>query len=103
MYKVENTDYGVKVLMAGFIEKAEAEEWFKERMNHLEEFRTGKGTYLFPKNYMQEKPQGYWVNGFHMGLGENRRKKPALELESTFWMVKIKKYQYEYFILRNVT
>jgi hypothetical protein len=75
-------------LLANF-KAARQHPWFKERLNHLEEFRTERGTYLFPKSYLNEKPQGYWVNGAHAGLGENRRKKPALELESTFWMMRI--------------
>ena len=63
--------------------------WFKESLNHLEKFKTEKGTYLFPRDYLQEKPVGYWVNGYHMGLEENRR--TSRELESTFWMLKFNK------------
>ena len=59
--------------------------WFKESLKHLEGFRTEKGTYLFSADYLQEKPQGYWVNGVHMRLEGNR------ELESTFWMAKFQK------------
>lgn len=64
--------------------------WFASALDHLETFRTGKGTYNFPKHYLGEK-EGYWVYGMHMGLGENRRAKIANELESTFWMMLIKK------------
>jgi hypothetical protein len=61
--------------------------WFKASLDHLGQYRTDKGTYLFPHEYLQERPQGYWVNGYRMGLEEKR--KP--ELESTFWMVKFRK------------
>lgn len=63
--------------------------WFRESLDHLEQFRTDKGTYLFPRPYLPEKPQGYWVNGAHMALEENRRS--SLEVESTFWMAKFHK------------
>ncbi len=63
--------------------------WLKESLNHLEQFRTNEGTYLFPRNYLQEKPTGYWVNGYRMGLEENRR--ASRESESTFWMAKFHK------------
>lgn len=64
--------------------------WFTSALDHLETFKTDKGTYNFPKHYLGEK-EGYWVCGMHMGLGENRRAKIANELESTFWMMLIKK------------
>ena len=63
--------------------------WFKESMNHLESYRTEKGTYIFPADYLEEKTNGYWVIGVHMGLEEN--KKRNLEVESTFWMAKFHK------------
>ena len=75
-------------LMAHF-KTAVNHEWFHNNFRRLENFRTDKGTYILPKESLQEK-QGYWVNGKHMGLGENRRKKLALELESTFRVMKIK-------------
>ena len=63
--------------------------WFKESMNYLESFRTEKGTYIFPSDYLEEKTNGYWVLGYHMGLEETRRRN--LEVESTFWMAKFHK------------
>lgn len=77
------------VLMAHFPYLA-GHAWFMSALCHLETFRTDNGTYNFPKHYLGEK-QGYWVCGMHMGLGENRRAKIANELESTFWMMSIKK------------
>jgi len=40
---------------------------------------------------MHVKGKGYWILGAYMGLGENRRRRVWGELESTFWMMKIKK------------
>jgi hypothetical protein len=67
---------------------ARQSSWFTENMNHLESCRTEQGTYLFPAEYLEEKTNGYWVNGVHMGLEENRRR--DLEMESTFRMAKFK-------------
>jgi hypothetical protein len=64
--------------------------WLKNCMEHLESFRTPRGTYLFPRRYLREKREGYWVSGAHMGLEENRRSSRALEIESTFRMLTIK-------------
>jgi len=55
-------------------------------LNHLEEFRSENGRYLFPRNYLQERPLGYWVSGLWMGLEENRRSNLSLEIESSFRM-----------------
>lgn len=65
-------------------------QWFTNTLCHLEKFKTEKGTYLFPRHYLREGT-GYWVSGMHMSLGENRRAKIALELESTFRMMLLKK------------
>ncbi len=64
-------------------------QWFISAVNYLESFRTADGTYILPKQFLTEK-EGYWVMGMHMGLGENRRQRLANEIESTFWMLKIK-------------
>jgi hypothetical protein len=60
-------------------------------MDYLESYCTNNGTYIFPRSHLQERAIGYWVTGAYMGLEENRRKNMAIELESTFWMLKIKK------------
>lgn len=65
-------------------------EWFSSALSHLEHFKTERGTYLFPKHYLREGT-GYWVSAMHMSLGENRRVKNALEAESTFRMMLLKK------------
>ncbi len=77
------------VLMSHF-PTARDHHWFQDSLKHLESYRTKQGTYSFPRSYLQERPSGYWVMGAYMGLEENRRKKIAIEMESTFWMLKIK-------------
>lgn len=64
--------------------------WYSDVITHLEQFKTEMGTYCFPKEYLREKA-GYAVQGFHLGLGENKRKKTWCEVESTFIMLKLKK------------
>ena len=75
-------------LMSRF-EAAWQHPWFREGVAFLEGFKTPQGGYLFPREYLVEKPSGYWVTGPYMGLEENRRKKITQELESTFWMMNI--------------
>lgn len=65
--------------------------WFITCFKKLESYKTDKGTYLLPKSCLIERSSGYWVIGAYMGLGENRRVKKWAEIESTFWMAKIKK------------
>ncbi len=65
--------------------------WFTSALNRLEEYSTDRGTYRFPRYYIKEKKNTYFVTGGHMGLGENRRQRSALEIESSFWAMKIKK------------
>ena len=75
-------------LMAHF-PAARQSRWFQGALHHLEQFRTDQGTYRFPGGYLRELPDGYYVTGALMGLGENRRTKNGLEIESTFRMIKI--------------
>ncbi len=65
--------------------------WFKESIKHLDTFRTEHGTWLLPRRYLPEKRVGYYVCGAHMGLEEKRRSDKAIEIESTFRMLKIRK------------
>lgn len=65
--------------------------WFASNLNRLEEHTTSSGTYRFPKQYIKEKKNSYFVTGAHMGLGENRRQKLGYEIESSFWMLKIRR------------
>ena len=64
--------------------------WFKESLQHLEGFRTSQGVYRFPGGYLRES-EGYYVSGYGMGLGENRRKPLGIEVESTFRVLKIRR------------
>jgi hypothetical protein len=77
-------------LLANF-RMARQHSWFKDTIGKLEEFKTGDGTYLFPREYLLEKTPGYWISGVCMGLEENRRSNKAMEVESTFWMAKFHK------------
>ncbi|HSV26967.1 MAG TPA: hypothetical protein VLH60_03655, partial [Sedimentisphaerales bacterium] len=66
-------------------------EWTLRCIEYLGRYRTSRGTWIFPREYLTEKPVGYWVCGAHMGLEEDRRSSRTLETESTFRMLKIKK------------
>jgi hypothetical protein len=77
-------------MMANF-ESGNASDWFHRGMARLETFRTKRGTYLFPSKYLSEKCSYYLYAGMHMGLGEWPRQPHALELESTFRMLRLKK------------
>lgn len=64
--------------------------WFGESLRHLRRFQTERGTYLFPRPYLEDGGTGYWIAGRRMGLEEKRRATHAIELESTFWMTALK-------------
>jgi hypothetical protein len=72
-------------------EPGRSSEWFARGMAHLESFRTPRGTYCFPRNYLSEKHSYYLYAGMHMGLGEWPRNVHALELESTFRMLRLQR------------
>lgn len=78
------------VLMSNF-RVARKHPWFLENVKRLEEYRTENGTFIFPRAYLPERASGYWVTSAYMGIGENRRKRIAIEIEATFWMLKIRK------------
>ncbi len=65
-------------------------EWVRWALQHLEGFRTKLGTWCLPAKYLMETTGYYLYSGRHMGLGENRRVKDALELESTFRILRIR-------------
>lgn len=66
--------------------------WFQQGLTHLESFRTSRGTYRFPSSYLCEKHNYYLYAGMHMGLGEFPRNLQALELESTFRMLRLQSH-----------
>jgi hypothetical protein len=76
-------------LMAHF-PAAQESRWFQSGLRHLEWYRTGKSSYSFPVHYLRDQPTGYYVNGACMSLGENRRLRRGLEIESTFRMARIR-------------
>ena len=78
-------------LMAHFA-KVLACPWFRRSVDYLDTYRTERGTWLFPRRYLKELVIGYWVTGAHMGLEENRRSVQAIEIESTFRMLRIRKF-----------
>jgi hypothetical protein len=75
-------------IMAPFKTSRES-DWFKQMIDRLETCITEYGTYQFPREWLPEKREGYWVNGAYMAL-EPRRKTTAIEAESTFRMFRIK-------------
>jgi hypothetical protein len=80
-----------RIEMMSHFTSVRSHTWFVNSLRHLESFKTKRGTYLFPASYLKEKKNSYFITGAHMGLGEDRHKKLAYEIESTFWMLKIKK------------
>jgi hypothetical protein len=62
--------------------------WVLETLRFLDGFRTPEARYRLPGEYLREA-EGYYVSGYGMGLGENRRKSTGIEAESTFRMLKI--------------
>jgi hypothetical protein len=77
-------------LMAHFPAARESRS-FQDCLAHLEAYRTDRGTYLFPRDYLREQQSGYWVAGAYIALEDNRRSSRAIELESTFRMLTIKR------------
>jgi uncharacterized protein YeaO (DUF488 family) len=65
--------------------------WFQNSMKHLEEYRTDSGRYSFPRTWLPEKKRGYWIGGEYMGYDERKGKPNAIEVESTFRVLSIRK------------
>lgn len=63
--------------------------WFQHMLEHLNGFRTADGMWKFPAAYLTEAKDKYFVGGGHMGLGEDRKNRDALKIESTVWMMQI--------------
>jgi hypothetical protein len=80
-----------RVELMGHFAVARQHPWFQQSVAHLEAYRTDRGTYRFPSAYLCERSSGYYVTGAYMRLEENRRRRIALELDSTFRMLKIKR------------
>ncbi len=74
-------------LMSNF-KRARETTWFKTNLEYLEGFEKD-GLYEFPASYLREEKNKYYVLGYHMGLGEAKKNKMRLKLESTAWMLRI--------------
>ena len=72
----------------GSFEAGRHSVWFNEMTALLEKYTDEYHLYHFPKYFLTEK-DSCWILGNHMSLGENRRRKNALTLESTFHALKI--------------
>ena len=62
--------------------------WLKQGIALLDSYKTSRDTYLLPKDYLIEKDR-CWLLGNHTKLGEGKNDF-SRELESTFWVLKIK-------------
>lgn len=74
-------------LMAKF-NKARETDWFKNNLEYLKSFEDN-GVYNLPVSYLKEEKNRYYVLGFHMGLGEDKKKKISNTLVSTAWILRI--------------
>ncbi len=66
-------------------------DWFRDSLEFLETFRTDTGTYLFPRKFLPEKKVGYWVAGTRMMFDDRKGHANAIECESTFYMLRIRR------------
>jgi hypothetical protein len=62
--------------------------WLRETMETLDHFQTAEGRWKIPSKFLREG-DSYYVMGCRMGLGENRRKRTSMEVESTFRMLRL--------------
>ncbi|MHA1907340.1 MAG: hypothetical protein ACW98Y_08605 [Candidatus Thorarchaeota archaeon] len=77
-------------MMASF-QTARTSKWFTRSMTILDETLTEEEYYRFPSTWLPEKPSGYWDGGHYMALEDDRRKHAALDYESTFRILLIRK------------
>jgi hypothetical protein len=66
-------------------------KWFRESIQYLDEFRTEEGTYSFPRTWLPERKKGYWIGGEYMAFDERKGRSNAIEVESTYRVLSIKK------------
>jgi hypothetical protein len=67
------------------------QKWIKKMLNKLNEFKIDAFQYCFPTGFLPEIKNSYFMNGRHMGLGENRNKKPGRIVESSYYVYEILK------------
>jgi hypothetical protein len=71
---------------------AQKSKWFADCLNHLNQFKTEKGTYIFPKEYLHTKYiDKAFLNGMNMSLKRNERELLKREIVSTMKMFEIYK------------
>ena len=80
-----------RLLLYAQFPTAVTSKWFSHAVDYMAQYRTPRGTYIFPASFLGEY-DGNWVLGTHNALAENRRKKSWLEIESTFYMQKLLSY-----------
>lgn len=65
-------------------------KWFHDCLNHFEQYKTEKGTYLFPKEHLHKKYiDKAFLNETNLSLKRNERELLKRELVSTMKMVEI--------------
>ena len=64
---------------------------FRRWLERIDEFRDDDGTYALPRAMLPEQSIAYWVAGGHLGLEEHRRSTQSLRLESTFYVLALKR------------
>lgn len=73
-----------------YFKAAHKSKWFQDFLNHFEQFRTEKGTYIFPNEYLHKKYiDKAFLNDSNMLLKRNERALLKRELVSTMKMVEI--------------
>jgi len=73
----------LKADLLGTFPQVKTSKWFTTVVEQLQQYADENGICHFSKEFLTEKDSN-WILGCHMGLGENRRKKAALEIEGTF-------------------
>ncbi len=67
-------------------------KWFSDCISYIEQFRTEKGTYIFPKEYLNKKyVDEAFLNESNMKLKRTEREIKIREIVSTLIMVEINK------------
>jgi hypothetical protein len=70
--------------------------WFQADMEKLLTYQKGS-LFVFPKPYLKEQRDSYMMySGAHMGLGEPRRGRDWVAIESTFWMALLRRNKDRY-------
>ncbi|TET08959.1 MAG: hypothetical protein E3J86_09555 [Candidatus Thorarchaeota archaeon] len=65
--------------------------WFNDSLKYLDDFRATDNTYSFPRAWLSETKTGYWVGGVRMAYDSRTGRKNAIEVESTFRVLMIRK------------